>query len=113
LRLELSPFGIDVIIIEPGAIQTEFGDVLVGPMLERSGNGPYAETAKRVAEAIRKSNEPGGGSPSSLIANVIAKALRARRPRTRYVAGKYAKQLITIRNWFGDRAFDKAVMSQF
>lgn len=39
LRLELKPFGIDVIVIEPGIMQTEFGDVLVGPLLERSGKG--------------------------------------------------------------------------
>jgi short-subunit dehydrogenase len=112
LRLELAPFGIDVVIVEPGIIETEFGDVLMGPMLERSGKGPYAEMAHKVAEATRDSYETGGGSPPTVIADVISKALRARRPKTRYVAGKLARPLIAVRKWLGDRIFDRAVMSQ-
>lgn len=45
LRLELKPFGIDVVVIEPGIVATEFGSVLAGPVLERSGQGAYAELA--------------------------------------------------------------------
>ncbi|WP_445188040.1 oxidoreductase [Pseudonocardia sp. Cha107L01] len=57
LRLELKPLGIDVIVIEPGIIRTEFGDVMVGPMLERSGQGPYADLASKLANATRASYE--------------------------------------------------------
>lgn len=39
-----------MIIIEPGAIKTEFGDVLMGPMLERSGDATYADLAQKVAK---------------------------------------------------------------
>src|SRR4030066_408410 len=62
LRLELAPFGIDVIIIEPGVIRTEFGDVLMGPMLERSGSTAYAELAHKVAAAARDSYQAGAPS---------------------------------------------------
>lgn len=112
LRLELQPFGIQVVIVEPGIIETEFGDVLVQPMLERSGQGPYAELAQRVAKATVASYERGGGSPPSVIAAVITRAVQARRPKTRYVAGKYARLLLFIRRWFGDRAFDMVMMNQ-
>jgi short-subunit dehydrogenase len=111
LRLELSQFNIDVIIIEPGMIQTEFGDVLVGLMMERSGNTAYAELAKKMESATQKSYAQGGGSPPSVIADVVSKAVKARKPKTRYAAGKMAKPLMLIRKWFGDRIFDKAVMS--
>lgn len=50
------------------------------------------------------------GSPPTLIAELIAKAIKARRPRTRYVAGKYARPLMMTRRLLGDRGFDRAVM---
>jgi short-subunit dehydrogenase len=112
LRLELAPFGIDVIIIEPGAIQTEFGDVMVGPLLERSGSSAYADLARRVADATRNSYEDGKASPPSLIASVISKSLKSGRPRTRYATGKYARPVMALRRWFGDRIYDRAIMSQ-
>lgn len=113
LRIELAQFGIDVIIIEPGAIATEFGDVMVEPMLERSGQGPYEGMAQSMAKATRASyDKPGAASPPSLIADTIAKAIAAKRPKTRYAVGKLAKPLIFIRKVFGDRLFDKAIMSQ-
>lgn len=113
LRLELAPFGIAVVIVEPGTIATEFGDVLLGPMLERSGSGPYAGLAHSMARATRNSyDRPGGSSPPSLVAKTILKAVKARRPRTRYVVGKYARPLILLRKWGGDRLYDRLLMSQ-
>jgi len=112
LRLETKQFGIDVVVIEPGIIATEFGDVMYQPMLERSGEGPYSGMAQSVANATKASYEKGGASPASLIANVISKAIRADKPKTRYAAGKFAKPMMGIRKWLGDRAFDRIVMSQ-
>jgi short-subunit dehydrogenase len=112
LRIEVKQFGIDVVIIEPGMIATEFGEVLFQPMLDRSGTGPYSNIAKSVASVTKASYEKGGSSPASVIANVISKAIKAKKPKTRYVAGKMAKPLMFIRKYFGDRIFDKAIMSQ-
>ncbi len=109
LRIELAPFGIDVIIIEPGVIRTEFADVVVGPLLQRSGSSAYAEQAQKMAKSTRDSYEAGTASPPSLIADVISKALRTRRPKTRYAAGRSARLLIGLRKWFGDRLFDRAI----
>lgn len=111
LRLELAQFGIDVVIIEPGAIKTEFGDVMTAPMLKRSGTGVYGKMAQTMAKATQDSYEAGNASPPSVIANVVSKAIKARKPKTRYAAGKFAKPMIFIRTWFGDRIFDRVVMS--
>ncbi|WP_298541270.1 oxidoreductase [uncultured Aquimarina sp.] len=113
LRLEVAQFGIDVVIIQPGAIQTEFGDVMTKPLMERSGNTAYSKLAKAIEKStIDTYNKTGGGSPSSVISNLISKAIKARKPKTRYVAGKYAKPMMFIRKYFGDRIFDKLIMSQ-
>ncbi len=113
LRIEVQSFGIDVVIVEPGAIATAFGDVLTEPMLKRSGSGPYQKMAKVVAkfttEAYQKKN---AASPPGVIADIIAKAIRSHRPKTRYVAGKMARPLMFIRKYFGDRFFDYLLLSR-
>lgn len=109
LRLELSQFGIDVVIIEPGVIDTEFGDVLAGPLLEMSGDGPYSEFAGRNAARMRKSYKPGAGTPGTVVADVVARAVGSKHPRTRYVAGKFARPAMWTRKFLGDRVFDWAI----
>ena len=109
LRLELAPFGIDVIIIEPGIIATEFGDVFRGPLLKRSGNSAYAYVANSFAAAAENSYKEGNGSPPSVIADVVSKAIKAKKPKPRYAAGKFARPLIFMHKWLGDRVYDKMV----
>ena len=111
LRLELSPFGIDVVIIEPGIIQTPFAEVLGEELLKKSSGGAYEAMATKVANATRESYKEGNSSSPIVIAKVISKAIKSRRPKTRYVAGKLACLLIFIRKYFGDKVYDKAVMA--
>ena len=113
LRLELKDKGIDVVVIEPGIIATEFGEVLYEPMLNYSGEGPYADMARKVANATKDVYEKkGSSSPPSVIADAISKAISSTRPKTRYRVGKLAKPLVWLRTFLGDRIFDKAVMTQ-
>lgn len=112
LRMELEPHGIDVVIIEPGLILTEFGDHIADPVLERSGKGAYAELAEGMAASVRAAYEKGDGSPPSVIADVIAKAVAAGKPKTRYAAGKMAKMLLRSRALMSDRMFDGVVRKE-
>lgn len=112
LRLELKQFNIDVVIVEPGIINTEFGDVMNGPLLERSGNSAYGKLASKVSASVEESYRKGNSSSPEVIAKVIAKAVSSKKPKTRYVAGKLARPLIFMRGLLSDRLFDKAVMSQ-
>jgi len=111
LRLEVKDFGIDVVIVEPGVINTEFGDVMM-PMLEKySGQGAYAELVQMYKKATGNVYEQQQGSPPEVIAQVISKAVRARRPRTRYVAGSMARPMLFLRWLLSDRLFDGMIMS--
>jgi NAD(P)-dependent dehydrogenase (short-subunit alcohol dehydrogenase family) len=112
LRLELAPFGIRVVIVEPGLIETAFGDVVADGLLKRSGSGAYAKLTQAVVKSTTNAYGQRRGTDPGVIADVVAKAVRARKPRTRYVAGKYAKPMIGIRKWLGDRLFDRVIMSQ-
>ena len=111
LRIELKLFGISVVIIEPGAIKTEFGDVMIGSMVERSGNGPYGKITRAVEALTKQEYEQGGGSDPKVITDLVVKAIRSDKPKTRYVAGKYARPLMFVRKWLGDRIYDRILLS--
>lgn len=112
LRLELAPFGIRVVVIEPGLIETEFGNTAADGLLQRSGSGAYGKLTQGVAKSMQEAYGRGRGTSPSVIAAIVSKAVKAKNPSTRYVAGKYAAPMIFIRKWFGDRAFDRVIMSQ-
>jgi NAD(P)-dependent dehydrogenase (short-subunit alcohol dehydrogenase family) len=109
LRLEVKPFGIDVVVIEPGGIATEWGDIAADNVEETSGRGPYAAQANAVARTLRSESGGSRNSPPSVVAEAIGKAVTASTPKTRYAMGFGAKPLITARALLGDRQFDAVI----
>ena len=109
LRLEIKRFGIDVVLIEPGSIRTEWGDIAAGKLRETSGSGLYAAQADAMARSMDSESNDRRTSPPEVIADTIAKAVTARRPRTRYAAGFAAKPLIMLRHLLPARAFDTVI----
>ncbi|HEY2699147.1 MAG TPA: oxidoreductase [Pseudonocardiaceae bacterium] len=103
LRSELRPFGIDVVVIEPGGIRTEWGGIAADNLAKTSGEGAYA---KPVARMARQLGREGFGSDPKVIASAIARASTARRPRTRYAVGFGAKPGIFLHWLLPDRAWD-------
>jgi len=111
LRLEVKSFGIDAIIIEPGGIATEWGDIAAENLIKTSGSGAYEKKAQensRKMKAIYSSNRL---SEPDVIAKVIEKAVTSKRPRIRYAAGYGARISIFLRHNFPDRWFDKLSLS--
>ena len=109
LRVEVKPFGIDVIVIEPGGIKTEWAGIAADKLRAVSSTGPYAPQANAVADALTSESNQRRTSPPELIARTITKAVKARKPRTRYAVGFGAKPLIFLHNVLPDRTFDTIV----
>lgn len=109
LRLETRPFGIDVIIIEPGGIATEWGIIAAENLKQTSGSGAYAKDANKSADNLHKMYSGNKLSPPSLIAETIVKSVTARRPKTRYAVGYMAKPVMFLRRWLTDRMYDRMI----
>ncbi len=108
LRMEVEPFGIRVIVVEPGAIATEWGDIARASLLATSGQGPYRAQAGAFAKLMAPDGRFAGSHPR-VVADTVVRALSARRPRTRYAVGAGARPLLLARALLPDRAYDGIV----
>ncbi len=113
LRLEVKPFGIDVVVVEPGGIKTPWGTIAADNLRKRSSKGAYSEFANKVADGMHKAYTNDSLTDVDALGQTIAKAATDKKPKTRYVKGYMAKPAIAIRKWFGDRLYDKMILSQF
>jgi NAD(P)-dependent dehydrogenase (short-subunit alcohol dehydrogenase family) len=118
LRFEVRGFGIDVILLEPGLIVTEFGEAAGASLAEVRGDDgdPYADF-NAVVGAVTKGAYEGpmrmlGGGPER-VAAVIERSLRRRRPPTRVAITPSAKLTIGVRRLLPDRVWDAAMRQQF
>ncbi len=106
LRLEVSQFGINVVVIQPGVINTGFAEAMDQKLTDDS-SGPYKELKQIIANMMKNTTKPGKYSEPSVIAHTISKAIRSKKPKTRYAAGKMAKQTLLARKLLSDKSFDK------
>jgi NAD(P)-dependent dehydrogenase (short-subunit alcohol dehydrogenase family) len=112
LRRELRPWGIEVSIVRPGPIATEIwergnatADELLARMPEAAGPyGPAIEAAR--ASAAKRAR---GAIPPRAVAEMVAHALTADRPRTRYLVGPRARLMVALAIVLPDRWFDALV----
>jgi short-subunit dehydrogenase len=118
LRFELRGFGIDVILLEPGLITTEFGETATGSMsaVASSDEDPYARFNATVG-AVTKGAYDGPmrllGAGPERVAKVIERAISRRSPRARITITPSAKLTIAARRLMPDRLWDAAMRRQF
>jgi len=115
LRFEVREFGIDVIVIEPGAIKTRFGDTATASIGQQAG-GPYEAFNVEVATKIKDAFEgrlAAFAGESIDVARKIERAISAPKPRTRYPVTAAAHVLTRLRAVLPDRAFDAFLRTQF
>jgi len=117
LRLELRPQGIDVCVVEPGAINTPAVEKTLGGVdrtiaaLPPDGSALYAEPMRRVARTFTEKEH--AGSPPEVVAEVVERALTDRHPRTSYAAGKDSLKLALLARFLPEKLVDAAILRSF
>ena len=106
LRMELKPFGIDVSMIEPGGIQTNWGLIAADHLAESSKGTSYEAEGLREAETMRKAYSMRLLSKPAVVARAISRAVNSRRPRARYRIGFGAGTLVFLHTILPARWWD-------
>ena len=107
LRMEVADFGIDVVLIEPGAIRTDWGTIAADHLEDSARGGAYEEAAGRTAASMRRLYASRRLSDPQVVVRAVRRAVEARRPRTRYLVGLGAKPLVAARALLPTRLFDR------
>lgn len=110
LRQELAPFDVDAILVRPGAIKTEWGNIAGENLLKVSGHGPYATAAEILYKLLNSPRIENMAGAPSVIADVVEKAITAERPKSAYVAPTAARIMLQIAKLIGNDAFTRGFL---
>ncbi len=115
LRMELKPFGIHVVIVQPAAIVTEWNTIARDSLLERSGDTAYGRYARRAHQVLTDFDRPDSRTVNrpEVVGRKIAKAATTKRPAARYPVGKGARAATTGRDLLPDAVFDQIISRTF
>src|SRR5919106_1645818 len=103
MSYELEPFGIKVVIVEPGVIRTNFGDGLIVAKKSQDPNSPYLQMMQKTANGFEKMMK--NASSPDLVANVVLKAVRNENPSLRYLAGNDVEEWLGKRNMADEESY--------
>ncbi|MGZ4614526.1 MAG: SDR family NAD(P)-dependent oxidoreductase [Actinomycetes bacterium] len=117
LRYEVAPFGVAVVLVEPGPVTSAFGDTAVATIdPQPASNDPYAgfqaALARRYARAYDGSRARMASSPET-VARVIVRAVSARQPRSRHLVGPVARVMVGLRRFAPAPVFDAVIRATF
>ena len=107
LRVEVAPWKVRVVVVEPGPIATHFGArtrEVTARILQTPG--PYSRFYANAERASEREFQRGMRQPE-LVARVIVRAIESRRPKTRYRVAPMAKILVPLKGLASDRFLDR------
>lgn len=111
MRIEMKPFGIDVIKIEPGAIKTDWGHIAANHLAESSKGTAYEKNALLESNAMRWMYNSNYLSKPSVVAKAISKAVNRRHPRPCYRIGLFSGSLVFLHWLLPARWWDAMIRS--
>lgn len=110
LRLELESFGINVIVIQPGGIQSEWSSIAMNNLKSSVHDSVYESAIRKVLLSNDKLEKH--YSKPSVIAGLILTAIQSKKPKARYSGGYMARFILFIRRFVPDRIIDKMILSK-
>jgi NAD(P)-dependent dehydrogenase (short-subunit alcohol dehydrogenase family) len=111
MSYELEPFGIKVVIVEPGVIMTNIVNTMVVARKSQDPNSAYSQMMQKMAntfEGLMKNS-----SSPDLVANVVLKAVKDENPNFRYLAGNDVEQWLGAKRNMSDEEFHKMMAQNF
>src|ERR1700761_3347342 len=113
LRQELSPFGVNVVIVRPEAIKTGWRAIAGQTLLANSGDGPYAKATQAMHEKYMSAQFDKMVADPNVVADVIDRILSARQPKSVYMVPKMANVLLTLTALMGSDRIRDAFVRKF
>lgn len=106
LRMEMKPYNIKVVVIEPGMIQTNWGNIAATHLKNATAGTPYAKNGAIEANYFESYYKGNSLTSPDTLSKAVVKAATAKNPKTRYLTGKYAKIFPALRFLLCDHTFD-------
>ena len=105
MSYELEPFGITMVLVEPGFIKTNIGTNMVTAKQSQDVNSPYSQLTEKMVSYIEHALET--APPPNVVANAVLKAVTSENPTMRYLAGKDVEKLMEAKRSMYDEEFHK------
>ncbi len=108
LRMETKPFGIKVVVVQPGAIESEWSGIAAQTLQETSQGSVYSAQVQPMAKIL---NNYSSAAPPEVVAQAVSQAVNSRNPKRRYATPTDAKLLIFLRWLLPDGAWELLISS--
>ena len=106
LRIEAAPFNIQVVVIQPGAIKTEFGGVVAEQLTKHGDDSAYRAQIEPVLRMRDNPRLMDRGTDAKVLAEVFVEAATTDKPRRRYVKGMLGRPALLVKKWLGDGVYE-------
>ena len=108
MRVETRQFGIRVVVVQPGAIQSEWAGIAADHLMEHAREPAYRSMVEPMSKTLR--NPPSYTADPKFVAQVVSKAVNSPNPRRRYATPLHAKVLLILRWLLPEWAWERAIM---
>jgi NAD(P)-dependent dehydrogenase (short-subunit alcohol dehydrogenase family) len=103
MAYELEPFGIKVVLVEPGVIRTNFGSSMILAKRAQNPSSPYSQMMQRMGASVEQLQK--NASDPDLVANIVLQAVTSQNPELRYLAGKDVEAWVESKRNLSDAEF--------